>query len=288
MSSFFLIAGPCVIESREHCMKMAREIKEITDELGVNLIFKASFDKANRTSIHSYRGVGMEAGLEILREVKNTYNVPILTDVHEPSQCAVVAKVCDVLQIPAFLCRQTDMLVAAAKTGRFVNIKKGQFCNYITMRSAYNKVMETLKTYRESIPEYNEDSQRTSFLEKRVFLTDRGSMFGSQDLVVDFRELVRMRENEKSYIVQDVTHALQQPNRGEKTLGLRFLVPTIARAAVSVGINGIFMEVHDNPPLALSDSATQWPLEHFKQLLQEMLELHRVTQGNNTHYVQTS
>ena len=288
MSSFFLIAGPCVIESREHCMKMARGIKEITDELGVNLIFKASFDKANRTSIHSYRGVGMEAGLEILREVKNTYNVPILTDVHEPSQCAVVAKVCDVLQIPAFLCRQTDMLVAAAKTGRFVNIKKGQFCNYITMRSAYNKVMETLKTYRESIPEYNEDSQRTSFLEKRVFLTDRGSMFGSQDLVVDFRELVRMRENEKSYIVQDVTHALQQPNRGEKTLGLRFLVPTIARAAVSVGINGIFMEVHDNPPLALSDSATQWPLEHFKQLLQEMLELHRVTQGNNTHYVQTS
>jgi len=283
--NFFLICGPCVIESREHCLNMARELKQITSQLGINMIFKASFDKANRTSIYSYRGVGLDEGLSILQQVKEELNVPILTDIHEPSQCARVAEVCDVLQIPAFLCRQTDLLVAAARTGRFINIKKGQFCNHITMRSACNKIRETWKEMGNNLPRYDTDSTLLPFLNKRFMLTDRGTMFGYQDLVVDFRSLVQMRENQDAYIVQDITHALQQPNRGTKTEGQRHLIPTIGRAAVAVGLDGIFMEVHNDPPNALSDSATQWPLGDLYYFLDELLQIHQATRGRETQYV---
>jgi 2-dehydro-3-deoxyphosphooctonate aldolase (KDO 8-P synthase) len=262
---FFLIAGPCVIESREHCLAMAKAIKEITDRVGLKLIFKASFDKANRTSIGGFRGVGIDAGLAILKEVKETFGLPILTDVHEAEQCAKVAEVCDVLQIPAFLCRQTDLLIAAAKTGRIVNIKKGQFANTLAMTHAFNKVVASGNN--------------------QVILCDRGNMFGYDDMVVDFRNLVQMRENKGALIIQDITHALQQPNRGATTSGLRQLIPTIGRCAVVTGVDGIFMEVHDNPEKALSDSATQWPLDKLEQFLQELVDIAKITRGKKTQYV---
>jgi len=256
--NFFLIAGPCAIESLEHCLKVGKEIKRICQDLNIPYIFKASFDKANRTSIDSYRGVGLEKGLEILKIVKDTLNVPILTDVHEPNQCQKVAEVCDVLQIPAFLCRQTDLLVAAGKTGKIVNIKKGQFCSHNTMKHANGKVLST---------ENN-----------NVMLTDRGTMFGYGDLIVDFRNLVRMKnENQNALIVQDCTHSLQQPNQTNTTLGLREFVPTICRAAVATGVDGLFLEVHDRPEQALSDASTQFPLEKLESLLKVLIQIHQVT-----------
>jgi len=256
---FFVIAGPCCIESREHCLKMAEEIKKITTKLGVRLVFKASFDKANRTSLGSFRGVGLERGLEILKEVKETYNIPVLTDVHEPSQCQRVGEVCDILQIPAFMCRQTDLLVAAAKTGRIINIKKGQFCNHIAMHNACEKIYE---------------------INPNIILCDRGNMFGYDDLIVDFRGLTQMREgNPRALVIQDITHALQQPNRAGTTMGMRQLIPTIGRCAVAAGVHGLFMEVHDNPQKALSDASTQWPLDRFEKLLVELKDIARATRA---------
>lgn len=256
---FFVIAGPCVIESEEHCLKMAKELKTICNRLGLTYIFKASFDKANRTSVKSYRGPGLKRGLEILKKVKETYNLPICTDVHEPSQCEQVAEVADILQIPAFLCRQTDLLLAAGKTNKIIHIKKGQFCSHTTMKHAYQKVLSTGN--------------------HRIGLCDRGTMFGYGDLIVDFRNLVRMRENEGAFITQDLTHSLQQPNQTDHSLGLRELIPTIARAAIAVGVDGIFMEVHDHPEKALSDATTQWSLENTESLLEELLDLHSVSRG---------
>jgi 2-dehydro-3-deoxyphosphooctonate aldolase (KDO 8-P synthase) len=262
---FFLIAGPCVIESEEHCLYMADKIGQICAKLGIFYIFKASFDKANRTSIDSNRGPGIDKGLQILQKVKDTYNVPICTDVHESWQCELVAKVADIIQIPAFLCRQTDLLLAAGLTGKCVNVKKGQFCNDKTMQNAYDKVKSTGN--------------------HNIILTDRGTMLGYDDLVVDFRNLVKMRENKGALIVQDITHSLQQPNRGNFTHGLRYLIPTIARAAIAVGVNGIFMEVHDDPEKALSDATTQWRLDKLEILLEELLKIHEVSNGLLTNYL---
>lgn len=224
MNNFFLIAGPCVIESEEHCLKMAENIKRICDKLNIYYIFKASFDKANRTSISSNRGPGIDEGLRILKNIKKKCNVPICTDVHETWQCKKVAEIVDIIQIPAFLCRQTDLLVEAGKTGKYINVKKGQFCNEKTMKNAYDKVRSTGNN--------------------KIILSDRGTMFGYDDLIVDFRNLVNMRENKEALIVQDITHSLQQPNRGNFTHGLRYLIPTIARCAMVTGVNGLFMEVH--------------------------------------------
>ena len=255
---FFLMAGPCVMESEEHCLHMATEIKKICDKLGIFYIFKSSFDKANRTSIKSFRGPGLEKGMAIMQKVKDTLGIPVVTDIHLPEQCEKVGKVCDVLQIPAFLCRQTDLLVAAAKTGRVINIKKGQMCNHVTMKHAAQKV---------------KDSGNSN-----VMLCERGSMHGEDNLIVDFRNLVLMRGND-ALIVQDVTHALQMPNRAGTTLGMRDMIPTIARAAIAVGIDGLFMEVHDKPTEALSDATTQWPLEKLESLLSELLQIAKVTHG---------
>lgn len=303
-NNFFLIAGPCVIESREHTLKMAKEIKEITDKLNINLIFKASFDKANRTSIKSFRGPGIKEGLKILKEVKETYNLPILTDVHTPDQCQEVAEVVDILQIPAFLSRQTDLLISAAQTGRDINIKKGQFCNHITTKHAYQKVKEVWDLQKKhdnkgQIEELGVDFSRwqkwetlhlsplrTSPEQPRCILTDRGSIFGSDDLIVDFRSIPRMHQiSDDVLVIQDATHALQQPNREGHTLGLREFIPTIARCAIASGVDGLFMEVHDDPSKALSDKTTQWYLNKLEPLLKELLDIYHVSKGRETNYL---
>jgi len=297
--SFFLIAGPCVIESREHVLEMAEKISQISQKLGIPYVFKASFDKANRTSLSSYRGPGLEEGLKILAEVKEKFKLPILTDVHEPNQCARVAEVADILQIPAFLCRQTDLLVAAAKTGRDLNIKKGQFCNHITMKHAYHKVVETWKNLNLNQKNMTWSTPNLSPLHQASYphktlnpelpvclLTDRGNIFGSDDLIVDMRNLPLLREvGSQGLVVMDTTHALQQPNRVGTTLGLRELIPTIARSAVAAGLDGLFMEVHNNPDDALSDKTTQWPLDKLEVFLTELLSLHRITKGRETNYL---
>jgi len=284
--TFFLIAGPCVIESREHCLKMAYEIKKIATKHNIPFIFKASFDKANRTSIHGFRGVGIDEGLNILREVKEKYNIPILTDVHLPEQALKVAHVVDVLQIPAFLCRQTDLVIACAQTGRDLNIKKGQMCNHIAMENAYQKVIETWKDMNYQFPKLETPNLspikqfRNIINDKPVIcLCERGNCYGSDDLVVDFRNLSLMSKIDTGncLVVMDTTHSLQQPNRGTQTQGLRDLIPSIARASVAVGIDGIFMEVHDNPEKALSDKATQWELSKLDDFLSDLLNIHRVS-----------
>lgn len=263
-SPFFVMAGPNVIESPEHCLKMARQIKSVTDSLGLKLIFKSSFDKANRTSAASFRGPGLEEGLRVLSLVKETLNVPIVTDVHEPWQCEAVARVADVIQIPAFLCRQTDLLIAAAKTGKVINIKKGQFCASAVMRNSADKIRLAGNP--------------------NVMVCERGTMFGYSDLIVDPRNLEWMRDA-GAPVVADITHSLQQPagqkldGGGIASGGLRELIPCIARACVAVGVDGIFMEVHDNPALAPCDGPTQWPLRHLKSLLEELIDIARVTKG---------
>lgn len=270
-ASFFLMAGPCVIESLEHCLKIGRAVKEICDAKGIKYIFKASFDKANRTSLSSYRGPGLEEGLRILAAVKEELGVPVVTDVHEPGQCELVASVADILQIPAFLCRQTDLLLAAGKTGRIINVKKGQFCSTGTMSHAVNKIRDGVDLGGEN-----------GLGDGGLMLCDRGTQFGYGDLIVDFRSLTRMRRAEPScLIVQDCTHALQQPNVAGTTMGCRDLIPTICRAAVAVGVDGLFMEVHDNPEEALSDKTTQFPLNKLSDLLTELLQIHQVTHGRS-------
>lgn len=285
--NFFLIAGPCVIESREHCHKMASSIKEITQRLNIPYIFKASFDKANRTSLKSFRGIGMQEGLDILNDIRQTYKIPVITDVHDVEQVKQVIDYVDVLQIPAFLCRQTDLLVevgkAIANTNKAVNIKKGQFCNHIAMKHAYDKIHETIKEQRKINPTIT--SSPNIFWDTQIWLCDRGNMYGYDDLVVDMRGLVQMREQtDKVNVVQDATHALQQPNRSGSTHGIRYLIPTIARSAVATGINGLFMEVHDDPENALSDAATQWNLKHLEPLLTELVDIHQVTKGDTATY----
>jgi 2-dehydro-3-deoxyphosphooctonate aldolase (KDO 8-P synthase) len=261
---FFLMAGPNVIQSEEHIFKMCRQIKPVCDELGVKFIFKSSFDKANRTNINSFRGPGMEEGLKILQNVKTAFDVPIVTDVHDASQCEAVGRVADVIQIPAFLCRQTDLLVAAGKTGKVINIKKGQFCASSVMRNSADKVRATGNP--------------------NVMVCERGTMFGYSDLIVDPRNLVWMRDA-NCPVVADITHSLQQPagkaleGGGVASGGLRDLIPTIARTCVATGLDGIFMEVHDDPNSSPVDGPTQWPLRNFRELLTELVEIGKVTKG---------
>ncbi|XP_042431122.1 2-dehydro-3-deoxyphosphooctonate aldolase 1 isoform X2 [Zingiber officinale] len=261
---FFLLAGPNVIESEEHILKMAKHIKAITSRLGLPLVFKSSFDKANRTSSKSFRGPGLEQGLKILEKVKVAYDLPIITDVHESSQCEAVGQVADIIQIPAFLCRQTDLLVAAAETGRIINIKKGQFCAPSVMANSAEKVRLAGNA--------------------NVMVCERGTMFGYNDLIVDPRNLEWMREA-NCPVVADITHSLQQPagkkldGGGVASGGLRELIPCIARTAVAVGVDGIFMEVHDDPLSAPVDGPTQWPLRNLEELLQELMAIATVTKG---------
>ncbi len=250
----FLIAGPCAIESREVVMQTAATLKEVCERLGVQLYFKSSFDKANRTS-PSERGVGMEQGLAILKEVKETYGLPILTDVHESWQCAKVAEVADVLQIPAFLARQTDLLEAAAKTGKVVNVKKGQFMAPWDMRGAIAKVKGA--------------SDGTA----QVWLTERGSSFGYGNIIVDMTSLVKMREY-GCPVVFDATHAVQQPSsQAGVTGGNREMVPHLMRAALAVGVDGLFLEVHPDPDNAISDAANQVRLSDIETILKQAIAI---------------
>ncbi|OFW31872.1 MAG: 3-deoxy-8-phosphooctulonate synthase [Acidobacteria bacterium RIFCSPLOWO2_12_FULL_60_22] len=255
-SSFFLIAGPCVIESEEHVLRMARAIQAVTRRLGVPLVFKSSFDKANRTSLHSYRGPGLEKGLQALRRVKEETGLPLLTDVHEVSQVEAVAQVCDVIQIPAFLSRQTDLLLAAGRTGKVVNIKKGQFVSPQEVRHAVEKVRSTGN--------------------ERIVITERGSAFGYNNLVVDMRSLPILRGFGVP-VVLDVTHSVQLPGgAGNASGGQPEFIEPLARAGIGAGLDGIFMEVHDNPAAALSDGPNALPLSQLEPLLERLLALDRV------------
>ena len=243
------IAGPCVIESEPHALKMAAALREISRETGMPIVYKSSFDKANRTSIRSFRGPGIELGIEILRKVKAETGLPILTDVHEPSQCAAAAEVADILQVPAFLCRQTDLLRAAAATGRAVNVKKGQFLTPWDMQNIVEKLREAGC--------------------ERILLTERGSSFGYNTLVVDFAGLPVMRA--LAPVVFDATHSAQLPGAaGKVSGGRREAIPGLARAAAAAGVDAFFFEVHDRPDEALSDAATQFPLDRFADLLRQL------------------
>lgn len=258
-----LLAGPCAIESYDTCAEVVEELKEITDELGINYVFKSSFDKANRSSISSDRGSGMEAGLEVLRQIKENYHVPIVTDVHESYQCAPVAEVADVLQIPAFLSRQTDLLLAAAKTGRVVNIKKAQFMAPEDIQSAVNKVA----------------SQN-----EHILVTERGTMFGYHQLVVDMTSLIQMRQTDYP-VIFDATHSVQIPSGyGNHSGGNRDYVFPLLRAALSIGIDGIFAEVHPNPPKAISDQDSQLYLSKARPILEEANRLFHQQLENKVVY----
>ena len=255
----FLIAGPCAIESRDIVMHTAETLKQICERLGITLYFKSSYDKANRTSI-SERGVGMERGLQILQEVKSTFSLPILTDVHESWQCAPVAEVADVLQIPAFLSRQTDLLVAAAQTGKIVNVKKGQFMAPWDMRGAIAKIEANHPLA---------SSPNCLVTSKNIWLTERGSSFGYGNLIVDMTSLVKMREYGYP-IVFDATHSVQQPSsQAGVTGGNRDMVPHLIRAAVAVGIDGLFLEVLPEPEKAISDAANQVRLSEVEHILRQ-------------------
>jgi 2-dehydro-3-deoxyphosphooctonate aldolase (KDO 8-P synthase) len=255
--SFFLIAGPCVIESREHTHFLASQLLDLADSRGIPLLFKASFDKANRTSLGSYRGITMEEGLEILAEVREKLGVPVLTDVHESHQCAHVAKAVDVLQIPAFLCRQTDLLLAAAATGRPVNVKKGQFLAPWDLKNA----VEKLRSVEGAGP---------------VWVTERGSSFGYGQLVVDFQSFPHLRRT-GAPVIFDATHSVQKPGAlGTATGGAREMIPSLARAAATV-VDGFFFEVHDCPEKALSDGPNAFRLSEFGAMLDQLLEIWRAS-----------
>jgi 2-dehydro-3-deoxyphosphooctonate aldolase (KDO 8-P synthase) len=251
----FLIAGPCVIEGEAHVRTMADELQRIAGDLGIPFIFKASYDKANRTSVKSFRGPGLVEGTRILGRLAKETGLPVLTDVHEPAHCEIAAEAVDVLQIPAFLCRQTDLLVAAGKTGRAVNIKKGQFVAPWDMNHPVEKVRSTGN--------------------ERVFLTERGASFGYNNLVVDYRSLPVMRQI--APVVFDATHSVQQPSAANGVSGGQpEFIPLLARAAVAAGIDGLFLEVHDDPANAKSDGANALDLKLLKPLLEKLLAIHAV------------
>ena len=274
----FLIAGPCAIESRDVVMYTAETLKQVCERLGIRLYFKSSYDKANRTSM-SERGVGMEKGLEILQEVKSTFGLPILTDVHESWQCAPVAEVADVLQIPAFLSRQTDLLVAAAKTGKIVNVKKGQFMAPWDMRGAIAKIAEARgERAPQNASVFGDPAKAMRLLgdEAGIWLTERGSSFGYGNLIVDMTSLVKMREYGYP-VVFDATHSVQQPSsQAGVTGGNREMVPHLIRAAVAVGIDGLFLEVHPEPEKAISDAANQVRLSEAESILKQAMEIEQV------------
>jgi 2-dehydro-3-deoxyphosphooctonate aldolase (KDO 8-P synthase) len=252
---FFLISGPCVIESEALVMDVAGRLKELTGTLGIPLVFKASFDKANRSSRASFRGPGLEAGLKALQQVKDTFNIPVLTDVHEDTPLGEVAAVVDVLQTPAFLCRQTNFIVAAASQGKPVNIKKGQFLSPWEMQNVVDKARSTGNT--------------------QIMVCERGFSFGYNNLVSDMRSLAVMRAT-GCPVVFDATHSVQLPGgRGDSSGGQREFVPVLARAAVAAGVAGIFMETHPDPAKALSDGPNAWPLDRMASLLATLVELDR-------------
>ena len=261
--SFVLIAGPCVIESREMALSHAEALKNITYELGIPFVFKASYDKANRTSIDSFRGLGIEEGLDILQEIKDTLDVPVLSDVHGVEEVQKAAEVLDILQIPAFLCRQTDLLISAGKTNKIINIKKGQFLSPNDMEPVVEKVRTT-----------GNDN---------ILLTERGTTFGYNNLVSDFRSLAIMRE--WGYpIVFDATHSVQQPGGlGKSSGGESEYVPLLAYCAISAGCDSIFMETHENPKKALSDGANMLPLSQMKTVLAKLQKLDSVMRGVNLY-----
>lgn len=245
------IAGPCVIESQELLNTVAEELVRINSKLGTDIIFKASFDKANRTSIHSFRGPGLEKGLQMLADIKSKYSLRVLTDIHESYQAAPAGEVCDILQIPAFLCRQTDLLVAAAKTGKIINIKKAQFLSGLDMKYPVEKALEAGA--------------------KEVWLTERGNMFGYNNLVVDFRNIPDMLTITPR-VVMDCTHSVQRPGAGGgKTSGDRRFVPNMALAAKAFGANGYFFEVHPDPDHALSDGPNMLYLDKLEELITKLL-----------------
>jgi len=252
-SRLFLIAGPCVIDSETHVRTMADAIQRVTSDLGVPCIFKASYDKANRTSVHSFRGPGLIEGTKFLRRLAESTGLPVLTDVHEPSHCEVAAEAVDVLQIPAFLCRQTDLLVAAGRTGRAINVKKGQFVAPWDMQHTVEKVASTGN--------------------QRIFLTERGTTFGYNNLVVDMRSLAIMRQ--LAPVVFDGTHSVQTPSAANGVSGGQpEFIPLLARAAVAAGVDGLFLEVHDDPANAKSDGANALRLDHLRPLLETLLSIH--------------
>lgn len=247
------IAGPCVIESREHALMMANTLKKIRDELKIQLVYKASFDKANRTSIESFRGPGLEKGLEILRAVKDETGLPVLSDIHDASQAAPAGAVLDIIQIPAFLCRQTDLIAAAARTGKPIGVKKGQFLS-----------PEEAKNILQKGHEVGND---------RVFITERGTTFGYQNLVVDMRAFPIIREL-GAPVVYDITHSMQKPGgEGKQTGGTPQFARPLARAAAAAGADGFFMEVHDNPPEALSDRTTQLKPYAAREIIEDILAI---------------
>jgi len=254
-NGLFLIAGPCVIESEAHARAMAERVAVVCADLKLPYIFKTSYDKANRTSGQSYRGPGLAEGLKVLRKIKTDLKLPILTDVHAPDQVGPAAEVADILQIPAFLSRQTDLLVAAGKSGRVVNIKKGQFVSPWEMKHAIEKVAGTGN--------------------EKILVTERGTSFGYNNLVVDMRAFPILRGFGYP-VVFDVTHSLQLPGgEGNQSGGQREFAEPLARAAVAAGVDGLFLEVHDNPAQALSDPATQLPLAQLKPMLERLLSIHR-------------
>ena len=249
-----IIAGPCVIENRDHSLEMSYAIKEVSEDVGIPIIFKSSFDKANRTSIKSFRGPGIEKGMRILSDVKTETGLKVLTDIHSPDQASLVSDVVDIIQIPAFLSRQTDLLIAAAKTGKPINIKKGQFLAPWDVEHIVKKIEES-------------GSQN-------ILLTDRGAQFGYNNLVSDMRAIPLMKQFGYP-VIFDATHSAQLPGgSGGHSSGMRDMIPTLARAAVAAGCNGVFMEVHNNVDKAKSDAATQWPLDKLASLLIELKKIH--------------
>jgi 2-dehydro-3-deoxyphosphooctonate aldolase (KDO 8-P synthase) len=253
---FFLIAGPCVIESEELVFETAKKLKEITDKLNLDFVFKTSYDKANRTSIKSFRGPGLEKGLAIIKNLKKELNIKVLTDVHDVHDVEKVAEVVDVIQIPAFLSRQTDLILEVSRTGKIVNVKKAQFMAPWDIKFVIEKI--------ESVGNRN------------IWITERGYIFGYNNLVVDFRSIVIMKKFGYP-VIYDATHSLQKPSAGNGfSGGEREFIPYLARAAVAVGIDGLFMEVHPNPENALSDAQTQYPLSQLENLLKQLIEIDKL------------
>jgi len=256
---FALIAGPCQMETREHAFDMAGRLKEMTDKLGIGLVYKSSFDKANRTSLKAERGIGLEKAMEVFTDLKKEFGFPVLTDVHTEEQCAEVATVVDVLQIPAFLCRQTDLLIAAARTGRVVNVKKGQFLAPWDMKNVLSKITESGNP--------------------NVLATERGVSFGYNTLVSDMRSLPIMA-GLGSPVVFDATHSVQQPGgQGGSSGGQREFVETLARAAVAVGVAGLFIETHQDPDNAPSDGPNMVPVDKMPALLEKLMAFDRIAKG---------
>jgi len=257
---FCLIAGPCQLETEQHAMDMSGKIKEITSKLGINFIYKTSFDKANRTSLKGKRGIGLEQSLPIFDKIKKELNVPILTDIHNAEQCSIVAKHVDILQIPAFLCRQTDLLIAAAKTKKIINVKKGQFLAPWDMVNVTKKISDSGNN--------------------NILVTERGASFGYNTLVSDMRSLPIMAKNGYP-VIFDATHSVQQPGgQGDKSGGQREFVEHLSRAAIAVGVAGVFMETHQDPDSAPSDGPNMIPLSNLENLLKQLIQIDNIIKNN--------